>query len=75
MENKKYKEDRFFAVVDTGSASPTLLVANIGKAFACHTERRKTKREKRVIAKLNRCVTVVDGGGGGGWQFQPQSNY
>jgi hypothetical protein len=35
----------FFAVVETCSSSAPLS-ANISKAFTCHTERRKKKRER-----------------------------
>ncbi len=48
MELELKNSQHFFAVVETCSLSAPLS-ANIGKAFTCHTERRKPKRQVKGL--------------------------
>jgi hypothetical protein len=50
---------RRFAVVCIGV--PISPLANVGRVFICHTEKRKTKREGRHVA----IKAVLEDGGGG----------
>jgi hypothetical protein len=59
--NNNKKEDQDY-VLSLGTCYPLLLLAKIGNATVCRTERRKTKRGKEM-RHLSMCDKKTGGGG------------